>query len=135
MTGTRRQLTAWQWERVAYHLAVLRLAGFTYLHHGDCVGADAGTAEIARQLGYRIVGHPPVSPRYRAWFPSDETREPRPYLLRNDMIVSESGWMLALPDSDTERVRSGTWSTVRQARRWQRPIMIIMPDRERLENG
>src|SRR3989337_921621 len=53
------------------------------LHHGDCIGADAGSHELAQINLVRVVGHPPSKYTKRAWCSFDEKREPKPYLKRN----------------------------------------------------
>jgi len=98
-----------------------------YFHHGDCVGSDEEAAKIARDLGYTIVCHPPIDPKKRAYFPSDEYREEKPYLERNHDIVDESAIMLATPNEATEQLRSGTWATVRYARKSGCKLEVIQP--------
>jgi hypothetical protein len=98
------------------------------LHHGDCINADAVAATIARSLGYWIHGHPPTNPKARAWFENDRTAEPLPYLRRNRAIVAASQILVAMPDSYEEKLRDGTWATVRYARQAKIPILLILPD-------
>ena len=97
-------------------------------HQGDCIGADAQAAHGARLAGFRIIGHPPTIDAKRAFFPADEWREPLPYLDRNKRIVAASQEMIATPGEFEEQLRSGTWSTVRHARRLGRPVHVILPD-------
>lgn len=84
-------------------------------HHGDCVGADAQVAEIARELGYRIISHPPIDPKYRAFAPADIELPPDGYHERNHDIVNACDVLLVVPEGP-EHLRSGTWSTARFAR-------------------
>ncbi len=123
-TSTRLGLTQEQKDTL---LRVLHELGATEFHHGDCQGGDAEGHEIARSLGLRIVGHPPSGRGLRAFCECDEMRDPAPYLNRNHNIVLECAVLIACPDG-TEKVRSGTWATVRQARRLSRPHVVIMPD-------
>ncbi len=98
-------------------------------HHGDCIGVDEQFAWLMREEhGAWIVGHPPTDPKYRAFFPSDETRPERPYLERDRDVVLESALMLALPKGAKEERRSGTWATIRIAWKLWRPLTIIYPD-------
>ena len=98
-------------------------------HHGQCVGGDEQGALMARKLGYWIVAHPPHKDDYLSSFVSDETREPKDYLPRNDDIVVESQQLFGLPRSYTNILRgSGTWSTIRHADRTLTPYTIIYPD-------
>lgn len=96
-------------------------------HHGDCIGSDAKAFVIARQLGWRTVAHPGLSSRLRANTESDEIRTPLGFAERNRMIVDESMILLATPNTEYNINRSGTWSTIRYARRIYRPILILLP--------
>jgi hypothetical protein len=100
------------------------LQGVTEFHHGDCVGADAQAHDIARNLGCSVVIHPPVLRTYRAFKQSDRTRVPKSYVERNHDIVDEVELLIAAP-SGPEAVRSGTWSTVRYARKLGRKVEIL----------
>ena len=105
------------------------------LRHGACVGCDRDAHVLAWQLGYRFVIHPPVSHKLRAWMEHTEwwNREldvilpEKEYIERNHDIVDESTHLIATPDGP-ERVRSGTWSTVRYAREKGVPVTVVMPD-------
>ena len=97
-------------------------------HHGDCIGADKEAHDIARALSYRIILHPPTSPLKRAFCDSDICRDPLSYLERNTEIAKESDILIACPKEREEQLRSGTWSTVRRARKQNRNILILFPD-------
>jgi len=114
----RRALANWMIER-----------GFSELHHGDCIGADKCAHIIARILGWRVVVHPGDGPRHlRAFVRSyDEIRPAKPYLERNGDIVTETDELVACP-SGPETLRSGTWATIRRARKLGRRINIFWPD-------
>lgn len=108
---------------------LLKLIGLDELekfHHGDCVGADAQAHRIARQCGLYIIRHPPMEPAGRAFCDFDEDRPPKPFLVRNKEVVRESEAIIAMPDGP-ERLRSGTWSTVRYAHSLEREVYIIDP--------
>lgn len=123
-TGSRTEPTEAQLDWLASRLSAL---GATELHHGDCVGADAAAHTVAQVLGLRIVVHPPVNPRLRAYVEgADETRSEFPYLDRNKNIVNETAHLLALP-ARPEELRSGTWSTIRYARWVGRPVELELP--------
>jgi len=95
-------------------------------HHGDCIGSDIIAVEIAQNIGYWTVAHPPDKDIYRAFHKSNEILEPKPYLQRNQDIVEESFMLIATP-SGPEQTRSGTWSTIRYARLRRKPILILEP--------
>lgn len=113
-TGTRDGMSESQ--KQALRVA---LGSASEFHHGDCIGADAEADAIARQLGIAVVIHPPTDSSRRAFCvrPGDVVRAPRPFIERNHAIVDESQQLIAAPKSDVEALRSGTWATVRYARR------------------
>lgn len=102
----------------------------TVARHGDCVGVDAEFAELMRDwYGARIIGHPPDKDGNRAFFPSDDEFEPQPYLIRDADVVRLCHHLFALPRGEKEvRRGSGTWATIRIARRVKRNHTIIFPD-------
>lgn len=124
-TGTRHGMTAEQLETVTLYLKELRPTTF---HHGDCVGADEGAHLIALALGIDIVLHPPIVRQFRA-FSKGAVKEwtPKRFLVRNRDIVDNSDILLATP-AGLEVRRSGTWSTVRYARRKGKGVIIIFPN-------
>lgn len=97
-------------------------------HHGDCIGADAEAHDIAIELNYYVVVHPPIIKGKRAWKIAPKVNLPLGYLERNRIIVRSTDVLLAAPRELEEQLRSGTWSTVRFARRLKRPIYFAMPD-------
>lgn len=106
------------------------LYNVTALHLGDCINSDAQAHEIAVSLGVKTIGHPPDNVGRRAYCAYDEERLPAPYLMRNRHIVAEAdGGLIATPSGWTEQFRgSGTWATIRYARKARRKIWIIVPD-------
>lgn len=95
--------------------------------HGDCVGADRDFHLICKGLGLWIVGYPPIREDRRAWCDFNEERAPREYLDRNKDIVNQSNVLVACPRSAAEELRSGTWSTVRYARKVGVPVLLVLP--------
>ena len=127
-TGTRDLSVVSQERRhlLKLYLQNLRDRGYTHLHHGDCVGADAFAGELAESMGYLIVLHPPDRDRYRAFTRGDVVHEAKPYIERDHDIVDAVNGMLALPrDPEVEERRSGTWTTVRYARQVGRPLKVV----------
>jgi hypothetical protein len=124
MTGSRNGLTAEQRQAAADWLLTIQPE---WLHHGDCIGADAELDGIARELDIQTCVHPPERSDRRAYCEGDVILEPLPYLMRNQGIVAESDILLAFPDGP-EKLRSGTWSTVKYAREKGIQIIIVMPD-------
>lgn len=124
-TGTRQGMTSEQelmvWE-------CLKRWRPTELRHGDCVGADRQAHQLAVREGARTVAHPPVHERWRAHCAADLVLEERDYLRRNRDIVDASAALLAAPASAVELGWSGTWYTIRYARRRNRPVIVVGPD-------
>jgi hypothetical protein len=136
-TGTHKGVSAFQLAALTKKLESLKEEGFNEFHHGQCVGADEQAARIAKSLGYRVVAHPglakdPANLLYRSeWGGNDEVREPKPFIERDRDIVDKTETMLATPLTYEETTRSGTWSTVRYARKQGRvegqTLYVIRP--------
>lgn len=127
-TGRSSNVTLLQYESLAVVLAAKHAGGFTHLHHGDCINADKLANDTARHLGYATKGHPPINETYRAFATVDELADPKEYLVRNGDIVTETLELIAVPSTKEEILRSGTWSTVRRARKLHHRITFIFPD-------
>jgi hypothetical protein len=61
------------------------------------------------------------------WKVAPQTHELKPYLARNKDIVRATEMLVAAPAQDIEQLRSGTWSTVRFARKMERAVWVILP--------
>lgn len=133
-TGTQEGMTDSQKESVTLLLKAASdlewIFGEPVFHHGDCIGSDAEADEIARELGYAIVVHPPLRNEKRAFVPADGVtyRKPKDYLDRNQDIVDETDLLLATPQGFEEERRSGTWATIRRSRGRNMRTIIVWPD-------
>jgi len=129
VTGTRNDITEAQFDKLKYFFdkCPADYKGIEF-HHGDCLGADAQAAEMALEYGMRLICHPPIVKKFRAFVKSEETRTPLDYLARNHQIVQKSNAMVALPKESSEVQRSGTWATIRYAIKSGKTILIIFPD-------
>jgi hypothetical protein len=128
-TGTKRGQTQRQRAAVRYLFAEL---GVTELHHGDCIGSDAqADCDIYARTTARVVIHPPEDDKLRALCHGKRTTilPARSYLERN-MDIAKDGvdGLIATPKEFEEVQRSGTWSTIRRARKLGRHIWIVFPD-------
>ena len=94
------------------------------LHHGDCVGVDEEAHRFASSEGWKIVIHPPDKPSLRAFCKSEFILEGKPYLKRNHNIVDSCAILLAFPETAQEITRSGTWATIRYARKKEKTLEI-----------
>jgi len=111
-TGTRHGMTKPQRATLA---GLLRSRSGEF-HHGDAIGADREAARLAFYYGCKLVPHRPTGHR------SED------YLARNREIVDAADELLAAPYGMEEEQRSGTWATVRYARRAWKPVTIVWPD-------
>ena len=113
-------------ERLLYSLYS---EGYKEFHHGDCIGADEQFHAVAKRIGFKIIIHPPENNSKRAFcFGADTVLEEKAYLIRNHAIVDETNVLIAVPKSAAEELRSGTWATVRYARKAKHRIYILMPE-------
>jgi hypothetical protein len=141
-TGTRERITPAQRDSFERHFISF---GATHFHHGACVGADAAVAvwvATARMpqpessgiwplaVWCKLHAHPSNTPGMtdRVAFELADFREsPMPPLDRNRDIVNATETLIACPKGE-EEIRSGTWYTVRYARRLKRKVVVCWPD-------
>lgn len=130
-TGTRDGMTAHQKLTLLSKLSALkaRHEGKVNLHHGDCVGADAEAHEIAVSLALDVTVHPPINEKLRAFCSGLGVviLPPKNYLARDKDIVDATESMIATPKTIIEQDRSGTWITVRYARKASKSVIVIPP--------
>jgi hypothetical protein len=102
-------------------------------HNGMCIGADEHFCLIAREYGHLVHAHPGEddsghSPKRSTladnyWW---KIEEPLGYMTRNAIIASSGTFALyAAPFENEEVVRSGTWATVRRARKLSRRVYVL----------
>lgn len=135
-TGTREGMTTDQWYRVEWWLFRKFEGGVVNeWHDGDCIGADTqahGVVERLMQSAFKIErhGHPCNLPGdVRAFNEYDVHYDVKPPLVRNRDIVDAVDLMIAAPKEYDEVFRgSGTWATIRYARRNKKPLIIVWPD-------
>ena len=123
-TGTQIGMTVRQSAELARVLMEEKVDEF---HHGDCIGADAQAHEIAYRQGIKIVIHPPTDPRKRAYCRKHDVivLPEKPYLVRNHDIVDASNFLIAAPKNHHEELRSGTWATIRYARKQNKRVRML----------
>lgn len=127
-TGTSQGMT----ERQRATLAVLLRSYYpARLHHGCCIGADAQAHDVAHEIGIPCTLHPPDDDKAIAILgavPGDIVWDAKPYLDRNMDIARACDVLIATPKTFLEQIRSGTWTTVRYAKKMNRHVTIIFPD-------
>jgi hypothetical protein len=124
-TGTRHGMSPEQKEAVR---ELFRDLDITLLIHGDCLGADAEAHDLAMELGSEVHIRPADIPPLRAHKEGVVVADPAPPLERDEDIVLDGEVLVATPYTDTEVKRSGTWYTVRCARKHGRDIYIVKRD-------
>ena len=131
-TGTREGMSDHQKAALKMAMTAASLDGIeNILHHGDCKGADEEAHAIAVELGWDIVIHPPTKRIMRAYCGDGAIiLPPMDYLARDEAIVNASRFMFAAPKSDKEERRSGTWYTVRYARKMGKRVILLNRDEE-----
>lgn len=131
-TGTRLGMTDPQRTTVRRYLSALHGQGFTWLHHGDCVGADEEAHAIWTGLAGMVHVHPGKLPGEpgRAMCQADVVGRVLGPLIRNVEIIETVSALVAAPGTEGEVVRSGTWATVRAALRLGRWVVVCTPSGE-----
>ena len=124
ITGTREGATEYQLKELRSVLSELKGTEF---HHGDCRGVDVQAAAIARELGYKIICHPPILTEEQGYFGGDEVREPAGYMKRDRTIVEETDVLLVCPKQMEWQPKGGTWYTHDYAAKLGKPLSIIWP--------
>ena len=79
--------------------------------------------------GCAVYTHPaPVGRNGRGTYNRHEAewREVLPPLVRNARIVQAADLLIAAPEQDIEQLRSGTWATVRAARKKGIPVIMLL---------
>lgn len=131
-TGTQQGMTQRQKDALHVWLRELRVPHVEF-HHGDCIGADKEADGIAHSLGYTIAIHPPILTHKRAWCDAPPDRVnvkmfiAKEYIARNHDIVDACEVLIACPATVGETIRSGTWATVRYARKIGKRVIVIEP--------
>jgi len=132
-TGTRKGMTERQKSELSVLLIGLAPALYgvkNYFTHGGAHGADTDAHEIAMLNNCEVFIMPGSESQSLYWFDTMRFRNcysPKPYLERNRDIVEDGEILIAAPKSLIEEIRSGTWATIRYARKMGKPIIILDP--------
>ena len=101
------------------------------LHHGDCVGGDEQIHMMMQNIApeVQLIVHPPIKGDHRANCEGAHVVLPKKdYMVRNHDIVMASEAVIGFPNGNNEIMRSGTWATLRIARRKNKKIIVVYPD-------
>lgn len=122
ITGTRKGV---EMERLQSLLDMLNSLGATTVVHGGCHGVDTQAHAVARQLDLEIEVRPGPGSDLDSLQGGFIVHERKPYLVRNRDIVRQCDELIALPASEDEVLRSGTWATVRYAHKVGKLVHFI----------
>lgn len=139
ITASRHGMTAPQGKALRALIEKFKPREF---HHGDCVGGDEdgheiydnwrrSTSALTLDEAHVIHVHPPDDDKLRARVKlreGDVLHEEKPYHARNHDIVNVSTIMVGLPYTAEEEVKSGTWATIRYAKKHGMKPYVIRPD-------
>ena len=128
ITGSRGGMTLLQLETF---LNVIEEMDIEEVHQGCCNGVDEMATIACKDRNITVIGHPPTNDKELSELAvekSSAVRKQAEYLERNRNIVDSVDLLIAIPNTDKEQVRSGTWSTVRYARKRSKKIIIIYPN-------
>lgn len=113
-TGTRHGMTQRQTQQLTLVLSLLNECDEKEFHYGTHESvrlvADEQAAEIAKIHGFKTVPHHALR--------GEE-------LDRDTRQVQASDVIVAAPSSDSEQVRSGTWATIRRARKSGKAVIML----------
>lgn len=127
-TGTQSGMTARQ--KAVFETLVTE-HDVSMFHHGDCIGADAESHAIVLKHNVEVIIHPPINESKRAFCKGATlVLTAKEYLDRNHDIVNASSILFATPKESKEKIRSGTWATIRYAAKHGKKLFIILPDGE-----
>lgn len=128
-TGTQKGMKFKQIEKLADFLSFIYLHVEEF-HHGDCIGADNDFHNMTIVLSppCEIVIHPPKNESKRAFCEGGIVLHKKEYLDRNHDIVDDTDCLIAATDGYEEKLRSGTWATIRYAIKKNKPVFIFYPD-------
>ena len=126
-TGTSTPLPTPQVNGLISVLTRLRKE-YLWMNNGDCIYADEIAGKIWQYFAGKVWLRPPDNPKKRAFLDSDECDQPAPYMKRNQTIVDNSSLLVCTPSTMDEVLRSGTWATIRKARKAVIPIIYVYPD-------
>lgn len=125
-TGTREGMSFSQQEQLSLVMSLVHSEHMEF-HHGGASGADdEADAEAEKWIPrHRIVVHPCPGVVREDIHDGRRWLEVFPPLVRNRHIVDAAEILIAAPRRDREEQRSGTWATVRLARKKGLPVVML----------
>lgn len=140
-TGPQTGMTTQQRAKL-FKLLLTNAPNIAAAHHGDCVGGDEEFHDMCVQLRIpEIYIHPPIENSKRAWcgMNSDGTAmrlkhttiyllPTKPFLERDADIARQCTTLFATPAQAVEVQRSGTWATIRYAKKHGKLVIALHPE-------
>lgn len=127
-TGTREGMSEYQRRQFCVELLKrLEEEPESELHHGGCRGADREAHAFAALFACPNIVHPgsdTILPD-QVQITSSLIMPAKPNLVRNHDIVDTCEVLIAAPFTDEEQLRSGTWATIRYARKQGKEVVIL----------
>lgn len=128
-TGTRKGMNVVQKKLFEHAMSRPEITDF---YHGDCIGADEDAHNVIVQIDDKEINikkRPCDLESQRAFTKEGEViAEPEAPLDRNKKLVDDCDILVAAPGEEFEELRSGTWSTIRYAKKSNKPVIIIWPN-------
>jgi hypothetical protein len=95
--------------------------------HGGAIGADAEFDAVMKERGIERLVLPSNLPNQQMSGHGDIELKPQDPLVRNRAIVDACDFLIAAPEGP-EVQRSGTWATIRYARKQGKQVTLIRPN-------
>lgn len=129
-TGTRQGMTIEQHAALCkIMLCYHKTSGEFRWHHGLCIGGDEQCHNLAKIFDFYIRGHPPTNEKLIAdLYGFQSIASAKHYIERNHDIVDETEILIATPKEAQQILRSGTWATIRYAKKIGRRVVLIPPN-------
>lgn len=132
-TGTRAGMSDFQKQMVERSLTKGQPVIF---RHGGAYGGDTESHRLWKRVCAKSHANIwPADEKRASIFRGDirtTVESPMDPLSRNIRIVELSKFVLAAPNNEFEEQRSGTWQTIRESFKRDRPVLIIWPKSQRL---
>lgn len=130
-TGSQGGMTPEQKDRLRGFLTyAMATCGDVEFNHGNCIGSDTEASWIAYEVGCDVHAYPCdiISKWGNAYYGTIwDAHDPPPPMERNETLASFD-LLVGAPEQNEEIRRSGTWATVRRARKRATPVYILWPD-------
>ena len=129
-TGTRSGLTEDQYEILGNLIrSYADLHNNVFGVHGDCVGADASFDALCKVHKVPTAIRPCTFSSLRAYCKGEILAEPKRPMQRNREIVADADVLFGCPpNKEPIKKGSGTWATIRMAKKAGIKHYIIYPD-------